>query len=210
MRRSVCSLRLVLSFCLLVGACTDRPGTSVQVAGTNSSLSGLAVSGSEKKAPQDARSNENQAATLTGRAVDQRGEPLADTLVRVAIPAVDVRHVFPGSGHTTVEARTGKDGRYKIQLPLKSATTVSFDALKPGFRSSSGTLQSGGDRIVRKVDRGTTAHASFVLESALYVAGVVVDEKDVPVPGVRVVATDWQTNSHGYIAVTASSKPAKG
>lgn len=146
------------------------------------------------------RPGKTQPAKVAGRIIDTHGQPLKGALVRVAVPATDMRNVYPGSGDTLFEGQTGKDGRYEIQVLLNGYTSVSVDAMTPGFHSGYGK----GNFREAKASAGKTAHASFVLERALYVTGATIDEKGVPVPQVKVTAISRQRNSYGYISVTSS------
>ena len=89
---------------------------------------------------------------------DEAGAPLADVRVRVAIPATDMRFVDAGTDrgfvkdrtdhrlHKLLEARSDARGDYRLEIPgIAARTTISIDAMKPGYRRLVGTLMSGGD-----------------------------------------------------------------
>ncbi len=141
---------------------------------------------------------------ITGRATNESGEALADVLVKVAVPAKDMRFVFYGAGFKTLQARTDRDGRYRLELPATVEATASIDAMKPGYRSLAGTLMNGGDARKVDVSPGTVAQASFTLPRALYVKGVVVDELGAPIAGGRVFAHAGFAHASGGIEITES------
>ena len=94
---------------------------------------------------------------------DEAGAPLADVRVRVAIPATDMR--FVDRQHTThklLEARSDAGGDYRLEIPgIARRTTISIDAMKPGYRRLVGTLMAGGDPKSVEVAPGETAEASL-------------------------------------------------
>jgi hypothetical protein len=141
---------------------------------------------------------------VTGRILNQSGEGIPGALVRVAVPASDMRRVFPGSGHKTIDGRTSNDGVYKIRIPMNAATTISVDAMKPGYGSASGTFRSGGEIRNLSVIPGSKPAASFILKPALYVAGIIVDEKGEPVSDVGVSALMRDRNSYSDIEQVVS------
>lgn len=144
-------------------------------------------------------------ATLSGRVVDTHGEPLPSTLVRAVASAIDMRHVHPGSGHKVFETRTGEDGRYEMQVPVTvPKQRVSIDAMKPGYRSASGTFKYGGHSKTITVFPATSGHASFILPRALYVSGRVVDDDGKPIAGVEITAAEKSSASVGYITVVTT------
>ena len=118
--------------------------------------------------------------TVVGRITDKAGNPLAETLVRVATPEADMRFVYPGSGHRVFEVKTDEHGRYEVKVALNGATSLAVDAMKRGYRSAAGTFWSGGERRSASVKPGETFEASFVLPESLYVAGTVVNESGRP------------------------------
>ncbi len=147
-----------------------------------------------------------QAASLRGRVTDEAGDPLANVRVRVAIPAADMRFVDASTDHEQREAKSDAQGDYRLELPgIKGRTTVSIDAMKPGYRKLVGTLMSGGDAKSVEVAPGTTAEASLRLKPALYFAGIVVDEQGKPIPGVRIAANCITGRSSGGVERTASN-----
>ena len=144
-------------------------------------------------------------ARIAGHVINHKDEPLSNVAIRVATPATDMRDVHAGSGHTQFHATTGEDGRYELPVPV-GAKTASVDAMKPGYASASGALQSGGDIRNCNLTPGGTCFASFVLRGpTLFVSGVVTEETGNPVVGASVVALDRTDNSYGYIAVNATN-----
>jgi protocatechuate 3,4-dioxygenase beta subunit len=145
-------------------------------------------------------------AILRGRVTDEAGAPLADVRVRVAIPAADMRFVDPSTPHRQVEAQSDDAGNYRLGLlGITERTTISIDAMKPGYRRLVGTLMAGGDAKRVDVEPGKAAEASLVLKPALYVAGMVVDEQGRPIPGVKISANASSTRASGGVERTASN-----
>ena len=140
-----------------------------------------------KTAPKGQQTAGAQAAILRGRVTNEAGAPLADVRVRVAIPAADMRFVDSSTPHKQLEAKSDAKGDYRLELPgITKPTTISIDAMKPGYRRLVGTLMSGGDAKSVEVAPGTTAEASLILKPALYFAGIVVDEQGKPIPAVKI------------------------
>ncbi len=143
---------------------------------------------------------------IIGRVLGPDGTPLPDVAIRVAVPATDMRDVYVGSGHRIFNAQTETDGRYEIQLP-ETTRSASVDAMLPGYRSASGTLQGGGDIRNCRFPRIRTADASFVLQGpTLYVRGVVTDETGARLSGAKVVAIERHEDSYGYISVSRTDE----
>ena len=137
---------------------------------------------------------------------DEAGAPLADVRVRVAIPATDMRFVDVSTPHKRLETRTDGRGEYRLEIPgIAERTTVSLDAMKPGFRRLVGTVFAGGDRKSVEVGPGAEAEASLILKPALYSAGVVVDEQGSPIPSVKTTARRVSAGGYVFIEVTATN-----
>ncbi len=143
-----------------------------------------------KTAPDCQQTAGGQAAILRGRVTDEAGAPLADVRVRAAIPAADMRFVDTSTDHKQLEAKSDAKGDYRLEIPgISEPTTISIDAMKPGYRRLVGTLMAGGDARRVEVAPGTAAEASpLILVPALYVAGIVVDEQGKPIRSVKIVA----------------------
>jgi hypothetical protein len=157
-------------------------------------------------APGAERSTNARAAILHGRVTDEAGARLADVRVRVAIPATDMRQVDVSTPHKRLETRTDARGEYRLEMPgITERTTVSLDAMKPGYRRLVGTLRAGGDPKSVEVGPGAEVDASLILKPALYSAGVVVDERGNPIPSVKTTAEVVSTRSHNFMEVTATN-----
>ncbi|HVJ87465.1 MAG TPA: carboxypeptidase regulatory-like domain-containing protein [Caulifigura sp.] len=146
-------------------------------------------------------------AVIKGKVTDRTGQPIAEAVVRVAIPAADMRFIDSSSRHQQPETRTGPDGSYSLEVPgLTQPTKVSLDAMKPGYRRLVGTLMSGGDVTDLSVTPGKEATANLSLDPAQYFKGVVVDEEGHPIPGVRVSGSADSAAASGGIERTATNK----
>ena len=140
-------------------------------------------------APGGRPSAKDRAAILRGRVTDETGAPLADVRIRVAIPAADMRYVDLNAGHKVREARSDPKGEYRLELSeITGRTTISIDAMKPGYRRLAGPPMSLSETKNVEIGPGTEAEASLVLKPALYVSGIVVDEHGRPIPGVDIAA----------------------
>jgi len=144
-------------------------------------------------------------AVLHGRVTDDAGAPLTDVRVRVAIPGTDMRHVDSRT-HCVLETKSVAKGYYRLKIPgVTKPTTVSIDAMKPGYRRLVGTFMSGGDETSADVAPGRTTSANLALkETSLYFAGAVVDEKGKPIEGVFIQANADTENSSGGIEAMQS------
>jgi len=159
-----------------------------------------------KTAPKCQQSAGTQAAILRGRVTDEAGAPLADVRVRVAIPAADMRFVDASTHHQQLEAKSDAKGDYRLELPgITKRTTISIDAMKPGYRRLVGTLMAGGDAKSVEVVPGMAAEASPVLRPARYFAGIVVDEQGRPISAVKIAANVDSARSSAGIERTASN-----
>jgi hypothetical protein len=158
-----------------------------------------------KTAAKGQQSDGAQAAILRGRVTNELGAPLADVRVRVAIPAADMRFVDSSTQHKQLEAKSDANGDYRLEIPgIKERTTISIDAMKPGYRRLVGTLMQGGDARSVEVAPGQTAEASLILRPALYFKGTFVDEQGKPISGVEVSANLTIGRGSGGIERTAS------
>lgn len=118
-----------------------------------------------------------------------------------------MRFVDCSTGHKFLETKSDAKGDYRLELPgITMPTTVSIDAMKPGYCRLAGTIAGGGDAKSVEVAPGTAAEASLRLgEPALYFAGIVVDEKGKPIPRVQVGAEAASEPAVGGIESTASN-----
>jgi beta-lactamase regulating signal transducer with metallopeptidase domain len=159
-----------------------------------------------KTSPKGQQAGGVQTAILRGRVTNEAGAPLANVRVRVAIPGADMRFVDSTTPHKQLEAKSNTKGDYRLEIPgITTPTTISIDAMKPGYRRLVGTLRSGGDAKSVEVAPGTTAEASLILKPALYFAGVVVDEQAKPISAVQISANAVIGRGSGGIERTASS-----
>jgi hypothetical protein len=159
-----------------------------------------------KEAPRGQRSTAAQAAVIRGRVTNEAGAPLSDVRVRVAIPATNMRFVDASTHHRRLEARSDANGDYQLALPgITERTTVSIDALKPGYRRLVGTLMSGGDEKSVEVAPGTAVEAALRLKPAVYFAGIVVDEQGRPISAAKITARSTFASGYGFVEITASN-----
>ena len=151
--------------------------------------------------------------TVTGQVVsEQTGQALVGALVRVAVPATDMRdmrQVRDSARHAIYEGRTDQNGRFRIEVPLgENAADISLDVFLPGYRSAAGTFRRGGDFRLAKVSVQPGQQTDFLirLPSALYIAGVVKDHQGQPFAGVQVKATMRFDGGYSDIARTATDQ----
>ena len=151
--------------------------------------------------------------TVTGQVVSEKaGEALVGALVRVAVPATDMRFMRGGrdsARHAIYEGRTDQNGRFRIEVPLgENVADISLDAFSPGYRSAAGTFRSGGDFSLAKVPVQPDQQTDIIirLPSALYIAGVVKDHQGKPFPGVQVIANMRFDRGSGGIALTTTDR----
>ncbi len=143
---------------------------------------------------------------VAGRITDENGGPLAGALVRVATPAADMRFAYLGSRHRVVERMTDAEGRYQLTVPLGDETTISVDAMKPGFGSAWGPVMSFPTQSAENVTPGTKLEVSMVLKAAQYAAGTVVDEQGKPVANVDVYAGLYHDQDDDWIGLTKTDE----
>lgn len=147
------------------------------------------------------------AAVLRGHVRNETGEPLAGVRVRVAIPITDMRLFIPGNGRKQFEAITGEDGEYRLEISgITKPSTISMDAMKPGYRRLSGTLMRGGDTPHPEVAPGVVTETNLKLEPALYFKGLVIDENGKPIPSVSISAYAKSERATGGVEITASNQ----
>jgi beta-lactamase regulating signal transducer with metallopeptidase domain len=129
------------------------------------------------------------AAILRGRVADEAGAPLADVRVRVAIPAIDMRFMRTDTPHKILETKSDAKGDYRLEIPeIARPTTISIDAMKPGYCRLVGPWMSGPGAKKVEVAPGAATEASLILKPALYFAGRIVDEGGKPIAGVEISA----------------------
>jgi hypothetical protein len=133
------------------------------------------------------------------------GTPLPGVRIRIAAPAADMRFVDPTTSHRQLETKTDARGDYRLEIPeINDSTTISIDAMMPGYRRLVGTLMSGGDARRVEVAPGNVTEADLSLQPALYFAGTVVDEQGKPISGVHVSANANSPSASGGVERTAS------
>lgn len=161
---------------------------------------------------ENARSRQVQV-TVTGQVVsEQTGQALVGAIVRVAVPATDMRdmrRVRDSVRHAIYEGRTDQNGRFRIEVPLgENAADISLDAFLPRYRSAAGTFRRGGDFRLVKVPVRPDQQTDFLirLPSALYIAGVVKDHRGKPFAGVHVKGTMQYGGGYGDIARTVTDQ----
>jgi hypothetical protein len=117
-----------------------------------------------------------------------------------------MRFVDATTGRTLVEAKSDAKGNYRLELPgITKQTTISIDAMKPGYRRLVGTMMAGGDARRVEVGPGTAAEANLTLKPARYLAGIVYNERGKPVSGVKLAANALSVRSEGAIERTTSN-----
>lgn len=152
-------------------------------------------------------------ATVTGRVTAKAtGEPLKGARVIVAVPATDMRKLrHARDRHGVFETVTDANGQYEIDVRISDKTEVSLDALCPAYRSSAGPLMLRGDnkKVVLSPRSSVIWEVDFALEPALYVAGVVVDERGRPLAGVEVRAGLRGSSSFGNVSLVRTDNTGR-
>ena len=88
-----------------------------------------------KTAPTGQPSAGAPPAILRGRVTDEAGAALANVRVRVANGAVSMRVADASTRYKPLEAKSDANGDYRLELPgITERTTVSINAMKPGYR----------------------------------------------------------------------------
>ena len=141
-----------------------------------------------KTAPKGQQPAGAQAAILRGRVTNEAGVPWPMFACALPFPPRTCDSSIPAHDLTRqLEAKSNAKGDYRLELPgITKPTTISIDAMKPGYRRLVGTLMSGGDAKSVEVAPGAAAEASLILKPALYFAGIVVDEEGKPIPAVKI------------------------
>ena len=139
-------------------------------------------------------------AHVSGRVVHGT-QPLPNARVMAALPATDMRFLdtLNDPNVEVFETRSNERGEYELTLTLPGSSPVeaSFDTRCKGYRSSAGTMRSGGDIIRRTIGPGDQITVNFSLPSAMYVDGCVVDDEGLPVGGVEMITTIHNSTSFG-------------
>jgi hypothetical protein len=150
-----------------------------------------------KTAPKDQSPSSTRAAILLGRVTDDAEAPLANVRVRVTVLPANIRPlpatIRPTAGPREIqrlEARTDAKGQYRLEFPgIIRQTRIVIDAVKPGYRSLAGPLMTMNEAKRLEIGPGTTTNVPLILKPGLYFAGIVVDERGKPIPGVKIHAT---------------------
>jgi hypothetical protein len=146
-------------------------------------------------------------AILRGRVQNEFGAPLEGVVVRVAVPAADMRFVGPGVGPAQFETISDANGEYRLDVAgIDKPTNVSLEAIKAGYSRLSGTLMRGGNAPRPVLPPGGTVEANLKLDLALYFKGIVVDENDQPIPGVQIAANANSNRGSGGVERTQSDQ----
>lgn len=152
------------------------------------------------------RSGKAPVTALVGHVSDGAGAALPDVRLHVAMLAGDMPDLSLPL-QVELNAKSNSKGDYRLELPaVKKPTTVSIVAIKPRYLRFSSTLSSRGPTDPPVVAPGVVTQYSIVLESALYVAGVVTDQKGSPIPGARIAADTVVANPVGDIEKTETHK----
>lgn len=146
-----------------------------------------------------------ETAVVSGRVVHD-GVPLPNARVIAAVPAINMRDLdtLKDSGVQVFETLTNERGEYELTVDFPSTGPVeaSFDARCEGYRSSAGTMISGGDFLVRSINPGDALMVDFKLPKAMYVSGRIIDEDGLPVEGVEITTTIHGGTWYADVGVT--------
>ena len=129
--------------------------------------------------------------------VEDTGKPIANALVRVSSPAIDMRSVY-GPREGLYDGRTDVNGRFSIKVPKNE--TISLNAFAPGYADVAG-MWMHFNRTFHNVPFPSGHEQAFniKLQPALYVAGIVTDDAGQPFSGANVESTIVGSNSTGYV-----------
>lgn len=158
---------------------------------------------------------EEDQASITGRVTEfESNKPIAGALVRLASPAVDMRHIRKDPRqHKIFEGRTDEDGRFELTIPQSAAKSFTLDAFAKGYGSAAGTHQGGGlnvsDAWLNAAKHRSRRGYQLMLLPGIHVAGVLRDEEGKPFAGATVEATERRTSSYGYVTFTRTDKDGR-
>lgn len=160
--------------------------------------------------PSSTEPEDDSSVRVAGRVLDgATREPIVGALVRVAAPAIDMRHARVAVEQTLYETRTGGDGLFELLVPItEEMNDTSVDAMAPGYNTAAGTFRNGaddpllGNLPLDRSWRNLRSSLTILLSPGLYVAGTVRDDQGRPVPGMTVFATLRTERSSGGIART--------
>jgi beta-lactamase regulating signal transducer with metallopeptidase domain len=149
---------------------------------------------------ETAKESKDQA-RIAGRVLAKDGgQPIAGARVRVGVPALNMRLARSGSKQVTqnngvksdiYETTTDAAGRFeKVVTTEPGRDTASVDVLTPGYGSAAGAGATDNPQLAHLSLTGpsaaTASNLTISLPRALYVAGVVKDERGKPIAGVRI------------------------
>jgi hypothetical protein len=137
--------------------------------------------------------------------------PIADALIRVALPAGDMRGLRQEAvlGYTFFEARTDKTGAFEIHVPVTAeGSEVSVDAFAPGFGSLWCTYVQGNPLQV-VIKRGEKQEVSLRLARARWVTGQVLDDELRPLANVEVRARSRSARGYRDVDALRTGKDGK-
>lgn len=170
-----------------------------------------------------AKPEDDSAVRVAGRVMagDTR-EPIPDALIRVAVPAVDMRDARGPSRQVTqedgttsdiYETRTNSEGRFEMIVPAKEGNELfSVDAWAPGFGTAAGTGYAGGSNPhlewlpLTGASVGEASNLTILLTRAIYVAGTVRDQRRVPLAGVKVSGYIYMDRGTAWVASTETDE----
>lgn len=149
-------------------------------------------------------------AVVRGRVTDSDDRPLAEAVVRIVVPSIDLRFFFEESEHRTWTTKTDADGSYSIEIgDIEKETTAAVDILHRGHRRLVGTLMRGGDENEIKLVPGKVVSFDAQLPSSWYFAGQVVDRKGKPIAGASVSSSLSIDGGSAGIERTVSDKEGR-
>ncbi len=162
---------------------------------------------------------------VAGRALaGETQQPIAGALVRVAVPAADMRFArVPtkqitqenGTKSDLYETKTDANGQFELLIPRTGgADAFSVDAMAPGYGTAAGTFHAGGDHphLARlSFDgplAGTASDLTILLPHTAYIAGTVRDSTGAPAAGVQVFGQ--MTSTVGSYGIARTQTDARG
>jgi beta-lactamase regulating signal transducer with metallopeptidase domain/5-hydroxyisourate hydrolase-like protein (transthyretin family) len=141
------------------------------------------------------------------------GQPIGSALIRVAVPAADMRFTrvaakqitqSNGTKSTIYETRTDLDGRFDLLVP--GGGSLSLDALAPGYGTaaehfnSDPTLLMLSNTAMSGTLRPNTSKLTIRLPRAAYIAGIAEHAQGAPAAGVPIRAQLRRERSTHHVA----------
>ena len=128
---------------------------------------------------------------------EDTGKPIANALVRVSSPAIDMRSVR-GPRQGLYDGWTDANGRFSIKVPKNE--TISLNAFVPGYEDAAGMWMNFNWTFYNvPFPSGHEQEFDIKLRPALYVTGIVTDDAGRPFSGANVESTIVGSNSTGYV-----------